>query len=585
MKFRLVEDFDDLLLEAKPAIEPGSELEKSLIYDIENTDTPYTELAKKYGLNSYDPIPRLVKSRNLNVSHRKEAGRFSLIKPSSELEQEIINDIENTNKPYIEIAKEHGWSVQTIYKFIKRKNLNVEHRGASKYYVYLNTLKADIQGIRPTGILSKMKFLPSIYLGYYTGATARGMYDHVRKKYLKGKVQSESLLEFYLKLASNEISLDTLITELRNSQPELTGWHPNSKYDFITISTDELPTVDFYSADYAQLSKDILTYLSRTSYNADNYYSDLKDISAKIAPKTAASIDQTNTYINNNLENIAHNIYSEKGDIIEATNYIKGIPYETSFDISSPQDIATCMKPYKGYLLYGFMDTDGDVVYIGISIFAANRGDFYDKETRSLILKAFEDKRLKKLIVFKSNLPVQNRSTNIQLTYALESYFAEQLFKTYPENYPKALNKAKPGLNSSGLISSQRMVDFEIYLSEQATLLDGKEFSLAAQKILKINRTDSVFPYYKYAQNYISEHKADLSVRDKEILYRSLPTNKISILWNICSSESEYKQIAQINTMNKRGRDILSRWKNYRIENNLPITEDLDDDIDMEYYV
>jgi hypothetical protein len=36
MKFKLIEKFDDLLLRENLTIEPGGDLEKSLIYDIEH---------------------------------------------------------------------------------------------------------------------------------------------------------------------------------------------------------------------------------------------------------------------------------------------------------------------------------------------------------------------------------------------------------------------------------------------------------------------------------------------------------------------------------------------------------------------
>ena len=71
----------------------------------------------------------------------------------------------------------------------------------------------------------------------------------------------------------------------------------------------------------------------------------------------------------------------------------------------------------------------------------------------------------------------------------------------------------------------------------------------------------------------------------KKILYRNLPSQYMYILWDLCSSESEYKQISQSSTHDINTKVKLDKWKNYRIENNLPITEDLDDDIDMEYYV
>lgn len=532
MKFRLVEDFDDLLLEVrKPVIEPSSELEKNLIYDIEHTDKSYEQIGKEYGLNG-----------------------------------------------------------QMIARLAQRKNLRAKQQlRLQKMHVYFNTLKADIHSVSKRIVEANMKFLPSIYLGEYSVGSIESMYEYIRKKYLGTRISTKDLIEFYLKIASDEISLNTLITEMKAQSTNKSNPHSATfDHKFITASTVKLPTVDFNSVNYPQLAKDILIFLGRKSPSSndfDSHYKDLKATAAKLDPKTDDRINRIDTYISDNLEKIARNIYSKKGDIIEPTNYINGIPYETSFDVNSPQDIASCIKQYKGYLLYGFMDKTGDIVYIGISVAARSRASLYDNENRPMIIKAFEDNIIKKLIIFKSNLPIESRSTNTSLIYALEVYFAEQLFNTYPENYPKALNKAKPGQNSSGLLTAQNRDDFELYISDQDRLLSAEEFTLAGEKVLNVGNSQirKLYPYYEYAEDYISKHNGNLSVKDKQTLYKSLSSDTKHILWDICASESEYKEIMGYN--NSLGRSAFYNWKNYRIKNNLPITEELDDDIDMEYYV
>lgn len=646
MKFRLVEDFDDLLLEGrKSVIEPGSEVEKNLIYDIENTDISFKELAERYGLTSRDPIYTLIKNKKLNPMPRlqgqpkiksgselekalvydientdipyvelvKKYGLdtttpiFSLIKrlhlnpifrpsstpkikPGSELEKAIIYDIQHIGKSFEQISKEYGISPSAVYSFAHRKNLKAKKMpkpGPKKMIrVYFNTLEADVHEVRANGIRANMKFLPSIYIGEYSFGTVQNMYRYIRDKYLKGETYTDRIIEFYLKIASKEISLNTLITEMKAQSPIVTsGYNSNIDYKFITVSTEELSTVDFYSANYPQLAKDILTLFSRkdsSSNDFDTVYKDLRAAAAKLDSKTSDLINRITTYISNNLEKIAHNIYSKKGDILEPTNYINGIPYETSFDVNSLQDIASCMNQYKGYLLYGFMDKTGDIVYIGISIYAESRGSFYSKENRPLILKAFEDNIIKKLIIFKSNLPIQSRSVNIKLTYALEVYFAEQLFKTYPANYPKALNKDKPGQNTSKIIASQKGMDLDTYLSDQDKLLSPEEYRSAVKEI---GANPQKYPYYEYAKKYIAEHDTDLSFEDKKNLYMGLIGKYKELLWDHCSSESEYRGLIPKDHGRVRIQEFVNAWKNYRIENNLPITEDLDDDIDMEYYV
>lgn len=650
MKFRLIEDFDDLLMEdtvaiepgseleknliyelentnksyaqiAKEyglsnstlqrfaknrnlgdkrkfahAIEPGSELEKNLIYDIENTDTPYRQLAKKYGLSNTMHIYNLIKSLNLNAIPRLQKKPL-IIKPGSELENSLIYDIEHTDKSYSQLSKEYGIPSATVKDFIHRKNLRAEQRRHfhdkrdRKMHVYFNTLQADIHAINIRRIDADLKFFPSIYIGEYSVGSIESMYEYVRKKYFGTKPRCDTIIEFYLKIASNEISLNTLIEEMKaQSIPSALIHTSTFDYKFITASTEELSTSDFHSTNYSQLAKDILTFLSRKDSNSNDFndrYKELKAAAAKLDSETFDHNNQIDTYVRNNLENIAHNVYSKKGDIIEADNYVNGIPYETSFDVSSPQDIARYLNQYKDYLLYGFMDKTGDIVYVGISVHAQGRGTYYSDENRPLILKAFKDKLIKKLIIFKSNLPVNSRSLNIKLIYALEVYFAEVLFKTYPENYPKALNKDKPGKNSSGFIASQNRQKFELYISKQDRLLSVEEFTSAGEELLNSTKNSVLtqYPYYKYAENYIAKHDGELSIIDKQTLYRSINSRYMYILWTICSSESEFKQIAQIQHIGSNEKRKINDWKNYRIENNLPITEDLDDDIDVEYYV
>lgn len=590
MKFRLVEDLDDLLLEYKVAIEPGSELEKNLIYDIEHTDIPYAQLAKKYGLGSSSAIKYIIKRLNLNAVPRLASGSLRrIITPGSELEKAIIHDLVYTDKPYVQISKDYGIEPSVVHNFNRRKNLRPKEIPKKKTHthVYFNTLEADVSQVCIDKIYAKMKFHPSIYLGEYSVGMMQGMYEYIRDKYLNGRPTTDGILEFYLKIASNEISLNNLIDEMKDqSTPAVKSYSSDFDYRFITVSTDKLSTVDFYSANYSQLAKDVLTFFSRKGASSNDFdivYKDLKAAAAKVDPKTSDRINRINTYISNNLDKIAHNIYSKKGDIVEPTNYINGIPYETSFDVNSHQDLASYMKQYKGYLLYGFMDKTGDIVYIGISIAASSRGTFYSNESRSLILKAFEDGIIEKLIIFKSNLPIQSRSVNTQLIYALESYFAEQLFNTYPANYPKALNKDKPGQNSSRFLASQRWDDLETYIGEQDRLLSIEEFMLAAEELhIPRGSINTHYPYYKYAENYVAKHDGVLSIKDKQTLYNSLNNSKKSIFWDICSSESECREIV---SKNERSEYAVDDWKNYRIKNNLPITEDLDDDIDMEYYV
>ena len=586
--YETTEDLDDLLLEYKPAIEPGSDLEKRLIYDIENTDMPLDQLAKKYGVGR-TPIYSLIKRLNLHPSPK--SSNQSVIKPNSDLEKRIIYELEHGNKSVDQLAKEYGIGRQTLYNFAHRKDINIKGRPKIRktktIKVYFNTLEADVSRVTANGIVATMKFFPSIYVGEYSVGMAQNMYKYIRDKYLEGRPSTDRIIEFYLKIASKEISLNTLITEMKaKSQAPTRGALPaNFDYKFITVSTEELSTVDFYSANYPQLAKDILTFLGRKgpfSNDFDNQYKDLKATAAKLDPKTADRIGRINTYVSNNLEKIAHNIYSKKGDIIEPTNYINGIPYETSFDVSSPQNIASCINQYTGYLLYGFMNKTGDIVYIGISVDAKSRARFYENEDRPLILRAFEDNVIKKLIIFKSNLPIQSKSVNTQLIYALEVYFAKQLFNTYPANYPKALNKAKPGKNSSQFLASQNRQNFETYIYEQDGLISMNEFQSAGKEILNVENVSQVYPYYKYAEDYIAKHDGKLSVKDKQILYKSLHGDAKHILWDICASESEYRKIVPKNGGTQYEVDA---WKNYRIKNNLPITEDLDDDIDMEYYV
>jgi hypothetical protein len=571
-------------------ITPGSELEKNLMYDIEHTSTSYSNLAKKYGLTSISPIRTLIKNKNLNVSHR----HTSSIEPDSELGKSIIYDLEHTDISFRQLSKKYGISVADVEAFINSITLssetlkNLHHRKTQKLHLYFNTLEADIRVFKLDSIECSLRFFPSIYIGEYSVTSIEGIYEYVRKKYLGNTVRNSTLFEFYLKIASNEIPLNTLIAELQSELTHPSTYHTSTfDYKFITASTEELSTVDFYSVNYSQLAKDILTLLSRkdnSSNDFDAVYKDLKAAASKVDPETADSNDQIKTYINNNLENIAHNIYSKKGDIIEATNYINGIPYETSFDISSPQDIATCMNKYNGYLLYGFMDKTGDIIYIGISVTATARADKYAEEDRPLILKSFEDKIIRKLIIFKSNLPIQSRTVNTKLIYALEIYFAEHLFKTYPANYPKALNKAKPGQNSSKIVASQNQQKFETYISKQNKLLSVKEFTSAGKELLEVstNRLRVLYPYTRYAEDYIAKHDGKLSITDKKTLHKSLRPNDMHILWDICSSESEYREIV---AHAARPSQVINTWKNYRIKNNLPITEDLDDDIDMEYFI
>lgn len=456
-----------------------------------------------------------------------------------------------------------------------------------KFRLYFTTLDASIHRVDQAGITCKMQFLPSIYLGEYSVSVMQGMYEYIRNKYLKGNLTNAGILEFYLKLASKEISLNDLITEIKEQSSSPKSYHPATfNYRFIISSTEELSTVDFNSVNYSQLAKDILTFFSRkgfTSNDFDTRYKDLKDAAAKVDSETSDHINQISTYISNNLEKIVHNIYSKNGDIVDPINYIDGIPYETSFDVSSPKDIAKCMKPYKNYLLYGFMNKTGDIVYIGISLNGASRSVFYENEDRPLILQAFEDDIIKKLIIFKSNLPIQSKSINTHLMYALEVHFAEVLFKTYPANYPKALNQVKPGQNSSPFIAAQKRMDLDKYISKQDKLLSVEEYGSVVKDLT--DTQGKHYPYYEYVKKYIAEHNTQLSFEDKKILYMGLRGENKELLWDYCSSENEYRSLIPKSTRGAKRQEFVNAWKNYRIKNNLPITEDLDDDIDMEYYV
>lgn len=583
MKFRLVEDFDDLLLEYKAAIEPGSDLEKKLIYELENTNKSYRQLGKEYGV-THNTIKHFAELRNLGDNRKL----VRAIEPGSDLEKSLIYDIENTDKTYIQLSKEYGIPRDAILRLSYSKNLR-DKKELSKYHVYFNTLEAaDIHRLEINNIHADLKFHPSVYIGMYSIRDIDKIYTYISKKYFNGAVNTTTLIEFYLKIASGKISLKTIIDEMKEHSTVSFSSH-RSTFDrkFLTMSTEELATVDFYSANYSQIAKDILIFLSRKDSNSTDFdirYKDLKDAAVKLDLETADCNNEIDTYISNNLDSIAHNIYSKEGNIVEANNYINGIPYETSFDVRSPQDVARCMKPYKSYLLYGFMDKTGDIVYIGISATAESRGNMYAKENRPLILKAFEDHLIKKFIVFKSNLPVHSRTVNTKLIYALEVYFAEQLFKTYPENYPKALNKQKPGRNTSKIVASQNRTDFERFINKQDRVLSVTEFMSAGKEILNVSSrsVQKLYPYYKYAQDYISKHDGELSIKDKQTLYKSLYGDTRHTLWDICASESEYRKIVP---KNKNTYQVVNSWRNYRIENNLPITEDLDDDIDMEYYV
>ena len=104
---------------------------------------------------------------------------------------------------------------------------------------------------------------------------------------------------------------------------------------------------------------------------------------------------------------------------------------------------------------------------------------------------------------------------------------------------------------------------------------------LAAEE-LNISRQKITQKYHDYAEDYIAKHDGELSIKDKETLYKSIGNKNKSILWNVYSSESEFREIVSKNGGSKYQ---VQSWKDYRIKNNLPITEDLDDDINMEYYV
>lgn len=605
MKFKLVEHFDDLLLEGRnPAIDPDSKEGKEIIAKIEDPSNSITSIAKEYNL-SRDAIYTFIKNSNLqlrNISTPKPS-----IEPGSEKEKEIIAKIEDpANYSLSEIGRQCGVDHHTVSRIAKRNNLRPEYFNKfhdvkeQKFHVYFNTLAAHVNDVDIDSIRATMNYFPSIYLDEYSMGTVQTMYEYIRDKYLEGKVTNQSIIEFYLKIASKEISLDNLITEMKAQSGKPHSYRrSNFDYKFITVSTEELSTLEEFNSDnrYPLLATDILTHLGRKHSSANDFdsrYEDLKAVASKIDPDTAELIDSINTYIDKNIEEIAQNIYSNKGEIIEPTNYINinghKIPYERSFTIQSLQNVASLMDNYKGYLLYGFMNTSGAIVYIGISIDAEQRGDYYKDEKRSLICRAFDENKIEKLIVFKSNLPVNNKSLNTSLIYALESYFAKDLFKTHPAKYPDALNQQEPGQNSSRFLASQRRNNLEIYIrkqTKQKKLLSSEEYFSAVRKITGTNGKH--YPYYLYAKQYIkyiSEHNLELSYDNKEILYRSLPPQHNSIFWTVCSSEEEFKKITQIDHIGPNEKHMINNWKNYRIKNNLPIiTEDLDDDIDIEYFI
>ena len=160
--YETTEDLDDLLLEYKSAIEPGSELEKNLIYDIEHTDTPYGELAKKYKV-SPSFISKYIKRLNLHPSPRSK--RF-VIEPNSDLEKRIIYELEHGNKSLGQLGKEYGISRQTLSDFVHRKGINIKKMpgiGTKKIIkVYFNTLEADVRKVTVNAVEATMKFFPSI---------------------------------------------------------------------------------------------------------------------------------------------------------------------------------------------------------------------------------------------------------------------------------------------------------------------------------------------------------------------------------------------------------------------------------------
>lgn len=523
MKFKLIESIDDRLLEY--VIEPDSDLEQAILDDIQQSDLSYDAIAKKYNLRSTQPIKSLVKRKNLNRAHKK-------------------------------------------------------------FHLYFNTFNhVELRAIREGLINCTINFSPSIYIGKYSITEAKNILKYVKDKYLQGDCTNTALLKFYLDIFAKNIKLTDLIKELEQiTIRNYSGSVHNSKYEFITISETELDTIDFYSYDYRTLSSEILYLWSRSKNDTRNSEAiiSLKSIASKISSDVADYLHNSDNSNMDSIEYIAANIFSKHGDVVKTSNYIAGIAYEEIFDIESLDDIVGIMQHHAGYMLYGFVDISGDVVYIGITTSAQGRAQRYANEDRELINRAFTEKLIRKFVIFKTNLPGQTRLRKTDLLYDLEVFLAEKIFKTYPAHYPKALNKDKPGKNSSSYLASYNKLKFETYISNYEKLLSSKEFFDIGNKVLGAD-SRQIYSYIDYASMYIDKNEGKISLADKKVLYNNSDTHSIHLLWKVCSSESEYKElIKDLGLLNPY--KPMSKWRKYRKENNLPITEDLDDNINGGLY-
>ena len=296
-------------------------------------------------------------------------------------------------------------------------------------------------------------------------------------------------------------------------------------------------------------------------------------------------VEETNEILKT-VPEMVYQLFNEDGKKIDPTKYIKSavdtnVPYETEHPLVNKDQLNKFFTKYRHHpLLYGFINKDGKVVYVGITQAAGLRGYDYSKGEGRLIDNAINSGSIKKWVIFKSNLPGTGRYMISRILQKLEFEFAVNVFKTYPANGSGALNYDLPGKNANRYVTELRDEAVKAALLRYEKVLTRSEYiEILERKFDKIRTGKGRFPYYKYLIDYIKKcYKDSRPIKDKSFIGTNILNNthkdQRNDFYKLITSKSDLIEYVGNN------KQAITDWENYRMANTLPITESLKKSLD-----
>ena len=608
MKFKLVESIDDRLVEK---INWTDEQKRDIIDMYNSQELNLDDIANKYKV-SRKAISNLLKNHNIQL-------RTNKIEWTDEQVADIIDMYTLHKINTKDIGKKYGKSVNAILDLLTKHNIPLRSRGTieKKYPVYLNTI-SYIGSIINSSQLSTnitLEYTPSIKLGDYTRSEIGQIYDNLRKRIsTRIKATGSETFAFYMKLlqeGNKEENIKQLINDILDidsNQSEVSYLSRTDRVKILTIDDaskiKDNYLVEFYS--FEDIAKDWMIEVgskvenwAEPNTNSGKY---LKELALQYYTPTAGNNDYKQIIKQYGLNNIIYSLFDKYGNRIDPTNYknkINEIPYEAEFNISSLEDLNNYFRLYGKHrdILYGYIDKNYRVVYVGITQSPYSRGDMYsksDQENRA-IAKALTLKIITKLIIFKSYLPTVYAESSSKLLRQLEIEFAEKIFKTYdPENKNKSFEELVEAgtlnIDESGKNQNRRVVNsIQDYAAKLAanSLLSRSEY----EKELKSKFDDSIAKHIQlsnysyvnyYLPIYILKHKESWKI---DFLRNKVATGRYKWLFPQIKSLDELNELmneARISAQKKA--KIRDNWKAFNNKNNQYNTDNLDDNINADDY-